>query len=98
MDARPVLVSLLTFTLLVAATNVRAQVGSGEITGIVRDQAGAAVPGADVAVMEVATGGVRVVTSTDRNVSASCAMRSAPSTVLWSLIVTCVMPRSLHTR
>src|SRR5438309_4091292 len=70
MGARPVLISLLTFTLLVAATNVSAQVGSGEITGTVRDQAGAAVPGASVAVRAIATGGARTVTSTANGVYA----------------------------
>src|SRR5438876_3020615 len=74
MDARPVLVSLLTFIFLVSGTNVRAQVGSGEITGIVRDQAGAAVPRANVTVLEVATGGVRVVTSTEDGVYSAAAL------------------------
>src|SRR5437868_11915534 len=70
MDARRHLAALLVFILPVAATNVRAQVGSGEITGIVRDPAGAAVPGANVAVVEVRTGGVRVATSTEDGVYA----------------------------
>src|SRR5262249_41475356 len=41
--------------------------------------------------------GKRVVTSTERNVSGRCAIRSAPSTVLWSLIVTNRIPRARQT-
>ena len=41
--------------------------------------------------------GKRVVPSTEMNVSGRCAMRSAPSSVLWSLIVISVMPRARQT-
>src|SRR5262245_44504001 len=49
--------------LMIAAGPASAQVAAGEITGLVKDQAGAAVPGAMVTVTEVATNRQRVVTS-----------------------------------
>src|SRR6266851_4587549 len=48
-----------------------AQVAAGEITGVVTDQAGAAVPGATVTVTDVATNQPRVVTSTSEGVYAA---------------------------
>jgi hypothetical protein len=50
--------------LFVAAPAARAQVAAGEITGIIQDQGGGAVPGATVAVTNIATNQQRVVTST----------------------------------
>src|SRR5262249_54570618 len=49
--------------LLIVASPARAQVAAGELTGLVRDQAGAAVPGATVTVTEIATNRRRVVVS-----------------------------------
>lgn len=42
----------------------RGQVAGGEITGVLTDQAGAAVPGASVAIIDVETGWRRIATST----------------------------------
>ncbi|HEU4694534.1 MAG TPA: carboxypeptidase-like regulatory domain-containing protein, partial [Vicinamibacterales bacterium] len=46
----------------------RAQVAAGEITGVVKDQAGAAVPGATITVTERRTNRQRVVVSTEDGV------------------------------
>jgi hypothetical protein len=54
--------------LAAGALPVRAQVAAGEITGVVTDQAGAAVPGATVTVTEVSTNIQRVVVSTSDGV------------------------------
>src|SRR6266849_4425036 len=45
------------------ASSAFSQVAAGEITGVVRDQAGASVPGATVTVTNVDTNGQRVVPS-----------------------------------
>src|SRR5262245_54887222 len=57
-------VSLLAVCFAALASPARAQVGAGEITGIVKDQAGAAVPGATITVTETRTNLQRVVVST----------------------------------
>ena len=54
--------------LAVGAAPVRAQVAAGEMTGLVKDQAGAAVPGATVTVTDVNTNRRRVVTSSAEGV------------------------------
>ncbi|HZM91951.1 MAG TPA: TonB-dependent receptor [Vicinamibacterales bacterium] len=46
----------------------RAQVAAGEITGVVKDQAGAAVPGATITVTEIRTNRQRIVVSTEDGV------------------------------
>jgi hypothetical protein len=46
------------------AAGARAQVAAGDITGLVKDQAGAAVPGATITVTEIGTNRQRVVVST----------------------------------
>src|SRR4029453_565018 len=50
------------------ALPARAQVAAGEITGVVKDQAGAAVPGATITVTEIRTNRQRVVVSTEDGV------------------------------
>ena len=54
--------------LAAGAVPVRAQVAAGEITGLVKDQAGAAVPGATVTVTDVDTNRQRVVASSAEGV------------------------------
>ena len=56
--------------LAVGAVPVRAQVAAGEMTGLVKNQAGAAVPGATVTVTDVNTNRQRVVTSSAEGVYA----------------------------
>jgi len=51
-------------SLLAAALPARAQVAAGEITGLVKDQNGAAVPGASITVTEIQTNRQRIVVST----------------------------------
>ncbi|HET9569347.1 MAG TPA: carboxypeptidase-like regulatory domain-containing protein, partial [Vicinamibacterales bacterium] len=51
-----------------AASPADAQTAAGEITGIVKDQAGAAVPGATITVTETRTNLQRVTVSTDDGV------------------------------
>ena len=68
----PLLVGLVAFfSLLVAAAPTRAQVAAGEISGLVKGQDGAAVPGASITVTEVQTNRQRVVVSTGDAVSSS---------------------------
>ena len=54
--------------LAAAAVPVRAQVAAGEMTGLVKDQAGAAVHGATVTVTDVNTNRQRVVTTSAKGV------------------------------
>ena len=54
--------------LAAGAASLRAQVAGGEITGIVKDQAGAAAPGATVTVTNVATNRQRIVPSSGKGV------------------------------
>src|SRR6476619_1151414 len=51
-------------TLLVNVSFARAQTAAGEITGIVKDQAGAAIPGATITVTNTRTNLQRVAVST----------------------------------
>src|SRR5690242_2635604 len=58
-----------------------AQVGAAEITGVVRDSAGAAVPGATVTVLNIATNEGRVVACNRRGVYAATSLAPGPYTV-----------------
>src|SRR5262245_65870622 len=61
--------------LVPAAANVRAQAASGELTGIVKDQAGSPVPGVMVTVTEVATNRQRAVITTREGVYSAPSLR-----------------------
>ena len=58
---RPFLLAV--FCIAVSALPVLAQIAAGEITGVIKDQAGEAVPGVTVTVTEVSTDRQRVVIS-----------------------------------
>ena len=60
---RPFLLAVL--CLAASASPVLAQVAAGEITGVVQDPGGAAVPGATITVTDVATNRQRIVVSTE---------------------------------
>ena len=62
---------LLAVVLAVVASPARGQVGAGEITGIIKDAAGAAIPGATVTVTAVATNRPVIVRSTSDGVYAA---------------------------
>src|ERR1051325_9753906 len=67
MSVRPVWVEcliLLALHLAVGVSPLRAQVAAGEITGLIQDQAGAAVPGVTVTVTNLATNRESVAVST----------------------------------
>jgi hypothetical protein len=60
--------------ILIASVSALAQVAGGTITGVVKDQAGAAVPGATVTVVDIGTGRQRVVTSSREGVYAAAGL------------------------
>jgi hypothetical protein len=64
-----------------AGSIVAAQVGAGEITGLVTDQAGAAVPGASISVTEVGTGRRQATVSTSGGVYTAPNLRPGEYTV-----------------
>jgi hypothetical protein len=66
--------ALLACGLLASAPSAVAQVAGGTITGIVRDQAGAAVPGASVTVTDINTNRQRVVASSGEGVYAAAGL------------------------
>src|SRR5580765_7719465 len=67
-------VALVAGTLLASASSVLAQVAGGTITGVVKDQAGAAVPGTTITVTNVETNRQRVVVSTGEGVYAAAGL------------------------
>src|SRR5882672_8137350 len=71
-------VALLACTVLASASSVLAQVAGGTITGVVKDQAGASVPGATITVTNVETNRRRVVVSSGEGVYAAAGL--APGT------------------
>src|SRR5262245_31962120 len=58
----------LVLSILFISTAAHAQVAAGAITGIVKDQAEAAVPGVTITVTQVATNRQRIVVTTDEGV------------------------------
>src|SRR5215813_4174997 len=72
-------VALLAWVVFTAdASSLRAQVAAGDITGVIRDQAGTAVPGVRIAVTDAATNRQRIVTSSRDGVYAAPSL--APGT------------------
>ena len=69
---------LLPVILLGAASNVGAQVGTGTLSGDVLDQAGAAVAGATITVVDVRTGRSRPLTSDDEGRFAAPGLSPGP--------------------
>jgi hypothetical protein len=67
-------VALVAGALLASASSVLAQVAGGTITGVVKDQAGAAVPGTTITVTNVETNRQRVVVSTGEGVYAAAGL------------------------
>jgi hypothetical protein len=59
---------------LIASVSALAQVAGGTITGVVKDPAGAAVPGATVTVIDIGTNRQRVVTSSREGVYAAAGL------------------------
>ena len=56
------------YVCVAGAMHARAQVAAGEITGVVKDQAGTAIPGATITLTETRTNRQRVVVSTQDGV------------------------------
>src|SRR4029077_9324708 len=54
----------LAMVIALAVPDLAGQVGSGELTGVVRDQAGAAIPGATIVLTARGTNAARTVVST----------------------------------
>ncbi len=63
--ARVLLGTLLVLTLLGLSSTSQAQIGSGQIVGVVQDPTGAVIPGARVVVRHVATGMERTLTTSE---------------------------------
>ena len=73
--------ALLAVIVLGAPSTARAQVGAGAITGVIRDPAGAAVPGATVTVINNATNLRRVGISTSDGVYVVAGLAPGPYTI-----------------
>ena len=74
LHARPVLWAAFLCGVLVLPARSSAQVASGEITGVIADSTGAAVPGATVRVINLGTQEARVVVSNERGVYSAAAL------------------------
>src|SRR5215467_4488883 len=71
---RVLVFEILAFFLIANAPAARAQVAGATITGVVKDQAGAAVPGATITVTDVGTNRQRVVTSSREGIYAAAGL------------------------
>jgi hypothetical protein len=68
---------LLACIVVASASSVLAQVAGGTITGVVKDQAGAAVPGTTITVTNVETNRQRIVVSSGEGVYAAAGLPQA---------------------
>jgi carboxypeptidase family protein/TonB-dependent receptor-like protein len=75
--SRPVLTAMVVVLALFGSDVVLAQIGSGSLTGVIRDQSGAAMAGVTVTITDAVTGRQRVVVSSSDGVYAATSLSPA---------------------